>query len=183
MKLRAIIFLILCALIYSACSDNGTDSQNGSSNAQGLLMPLAVGNKWFYTVDITDSFYVTTTRQDSIVLIATMEKDGLIWYHDQEYNLYTMNNDTLTIWEFANTRWGFDMTDSASGDFDLVEISVPAGTFGTLHFSRPPNYPYGGLDNRYFAKGVGIVYIEDNLLYGQGSIREQHKLTSYKLVN
>lgn len=61
------------------------------------LMPLAIGNKWYYEKITRIPFGSTTESTDSIVIVASEEIDSETWYIDQNGVRYTVRGDSFVF--------------------------------------------------------------------------------------
>jgi hypothetical protein len=146
-------------------------------------MPLAVGNKWVYHVEVFDTFSVIQEYDDSIAIISDTTINSESWFRDQKSRLFTNYDDGLyqlisgtpRLWIKFPGDVGDTFTTAINlfnpyeeyGPFrvmtDNVAISVPAGSFPCWQYQRSICiFSGGGTANYYFSPYTGLIRFEHN---------------------
>ena len=104
MKQFSILFLSLLLLLSckedkSTVDPNVIYSENGINNGNESLIPLAVGNKWYYTKYHYDFESKKTSIVENTVLIEVVEKISISnWYESINQCSYSSNNVFRVNW-------------------------------------------------------------------------------------
>ncbi len=171
---------LFCLLLVISCSDNNTDSNDSKKE----IWPLAVGNKWTYTI-----FSYHSSNIDSIEYNGTVEyyipyskiSDGVEWFAFAEFgetlNFYFTNkSDGLWGTEYLNDTSDFNPKNTLlaykyptyvgeynpkdSSGIKTVSINdllnTPAGNFNCIKYIQAKDET----SSIYLAPGIGLVKTE-----------------------
>jgi hypothetical protein len=128
------------------------------------LLPLAIGNKWFYHVSV-NAMYPTPIHEshtDSIVIVRDSIVDGKHYYYDQYNRVYRYEDEIIeTTFQlppnFQFKILAFDNNDCENGTV-ITEVTN-IGDFAAQAFSVyfADYYQYDHNQGYHFAPGVGLV--------------------------
>ncbi len=171
---------LFCLLLALSCSDNNTDSNDSKKE----IWPLAVGNKWTYTI-----FSYHSSNIDSIEYKGTVEfyipyskiSDGVEWFAFAQLGAtpkFYFANKSDGLWGTGelhdtadfnpqNTALGYkyptyvgEYNPKDSSGIKTVSINdllnTPAGSFNCIKYIRAKKET----SSTYFAPGIGLVKTE-----------------------
>ena len=166
-------------------------SAHATEVADRLYFPLSVGNQWSYSIKYGDG---TETKVRVLVDAKWLNPtDHHYYYLLLHYNgvaHWVRHSSSERIAEIGNhlwyrfrvvmeTGWIMDIQEDAPGgaipctDGAAMQkvssaevVTVPAGTFTTLHVQVTPTCYDAGIMEEWFAKGVGLVKREETSLEG-----------------
>jgi hypothetical protein len=142
----------------------GTSSSWRFSTKGENMLPLAIGNKWYYSVVISgvpfpsvDSSYV-----DSIVIMRSSMSGGRHYFYDHSDHFYRYENDTFET-SFQIVPY-LPYVEHQFDCFDLggpVDISTDSGSFACQQYTISYDYSATYESRTYYlAPGIGPVRLE-----------------------
>jgi hypothetical protein len=128
------------------------------------LLPLEIGNKWIYHVNVDATFPspVHQSYDDSIAIVGDTMIDGVHFYRDQIGRIYRYEDDVIeTTFMFRSSSmvgtFLFDNTDCANGSVSTIATGIGAFTAELFSLSYSVLNFYQYHQGFYFAPGVGLV--------------------------
>lgn len=148
---------------------------------ENTYFPLHVGNEWTYQ---KSGFAWQGTQKATVDASWVDATTGYIWFRTRSYNgnYHWLRQTSISrIYEFSNRQWyrlgagpgypwgvALDASGTHGGapcyDGSTAEVvsrneqvTVPAGTFSTIHVSYRNQCADAGITDEWFAKGVGLV--------------------------
>ena len=188
------IILFLIAIIFTACTDSGTNSnpEPEAPAPSGKLMPLSVGNTWGFNYTIYyDGNEISKSEQTIAIDSKSAGSDGIDWYYNSAGTGFRNTHETFEMKSATGSfmfpypaKSGVTKMCLMNGESYTVRvlstdttITVPAGVYRCVRYGIGKVYGGKLTEIMSFCPGVGIVHDEST----SSSLKGVLELVEYDL--
>jgi hypothetical protein len=196
------------AAVIAAAGSMAALAPRASAHYERTYFPMHVGNQWVYSYQ-NRLDPQTTTKTVSVDASYFESTSGTLWFRMRGYNgdYHWLRYTSIgRVYEWRSRQWyrlgaapGYKWTmsildDAAHGAIECSQgaklevvsrnesVTVPAGTFSTIHIRFATACNDAGITDEWFAQGVGLVRRETETIGGPAVWALDHATISGKAI-